>query len=402
VNTIIEKIKWRYSRKLQPLFLNIFRSFRKRQEGINLIGFFSNIFGIAEVARFFAMKVEESNTPFCLYDVQPSFENKIADEALVTYARHFTTQTKFHKNIFFINADGIDVYRQNIPALFVGRYNAAVFFWEFDDYFHFPKAFEIVDEVIAFTDFITTAVKKAAPEDFKVTKMLFPFTKNWTITDSIETVRKRLQIPADCFVFIFNFDFQSVYDRKNPEAILRAMELAFTKEDNVRIVFKVLNADKHAQNFYKFNSVIESMQLKAKLILIDEKLDKDAFMSIINASDCYISLHRSEGLGLGLMEAMSMGVPAIATNYGGNLDFMNGDNALMVDYTLVPVAEGCAPYQAGWLWADAEVKQAASYMRRLYDDRLFAKELGRIGKESIEQRYHSDLFQKELTKWMAE
>ena len=56
--------------------------------------------------------------------------------------------------------------------------------------------------------------------------------------------------------------------------------------------------------------------------------------------DCYVSLHRSEGLGLTMAEAMALGKPVIATGYSGNLHFMTPENSYLVDFARVRCRAG--------------------------------------------------------------
>ncbi|MGH9582417.1 MAG: glycosyltransferase, partial [Bryobacteraceae bacterium] len=109
---------------------------------------------------------------------------------------------------------------------------------------------------------------------------------------------------------------------------------------------------------------------------------------LIAACDSFVSLHRSEGFGLGIAEAMYLGKPVIATNYSGNVDFTKQDNSCLVDYRLVPVKPGEYLFPEGQVWADPNVDQAAMYMRRLAGDRDYAKRIGSAGTESI-RRQHS-------------
>lgn len=390
-----------YKRKSIQKALSMQRYLFSDKSGINLIGFFSYTMGIAEVGRFFALKASKAAVPLSIYDVNSPYPyNKLDAASLQEYQRHYTYKPKYARNIFFINADYIPLLKQSVPELFIGRYNAAVFFWEFDDYFYFPQAFGVIDEVIAFTEFIATAVRKAAPAGIKVTKMPFPFYKSWTINHPPAEVRKRYGIRPDSFVFIFNFDFESVYDRKNPEAILQAFGMAFTTTDNVYLILKTINANTRSANYARFQDLIKQVPIKEKIIQVNENLERDDFMSMINASDCYVSLHRSEGLGLGMMEAMSMGKPVIATNYGGNTDFMRANNSLLVNFTLRPLAEDAGPYKSGWIWAEPDVAEAASYMTALYNDRGFALKLGKQAAASINTQFGNDVFEKSLAAWL--
>ena len=200
----------------------------------------------------------------------------------------------------------------------------------------------------------------------------------------------------------FNFDFSSVYYRKNPEAILNAFAQSFKQDEKAKIILKTLNGDKHSANFLKFQQKIEELNLVEKVILINKEMERNDLMNLMNAADCYISLHRSEGLGLGMMEAMSMGKPVIATAFGGNVDFMNNDNSLLVNFKLTEVPEGCEPYQQGWLWAEPDIMMAAGYMRKLFDDRDFAKETGEKARVYIESNYNPAVFYNAITNWIKD
>ena len=102
--------------------------------------------------------------------------------------------------------------------------------------------------------------------------------------------------------------------------------------------------------------------------VVDRHVTRDDQMRLIEASDCLVSLHRSEGLGLHLMEAMWLRTPVIATRYSGNLDFMNDGNSVLVDAELIPVTDRQGYYPTSAVWADADLDQAADAMRRLSSD----------------------------------
>jgi glycosyltransferase involved in cell wall biosynthesis len=371
-----------------------------KKDGFNLTGYFSYVFGVAEVGRFFATKALQVGLPFNITNLHSISHQELSIENLNFYKPWFSTKSVYHKNILFINADEITRYYKTHRELFIGRYNVAYFSWEFEDYFNFPNAFKVVDEAIAFTDFIAKAVSKSAPPGFKVTKLNFPFIKNWEISYPPQVARNKYGIEADDFVFFFNFDFQSVYERKNPEAILQALDSAFTVEDQVTLVMKTIHAEHRSKSFSQFQTILKTMKLRQKVLLINTSLERNEMMSLVNAVDCYVSLHRSEGVGIGMMEAMSMGKPVIATAFGGNLDFMNNENSLLVNYTLIPLEEDALPYKKGWLWANPDIEQAAGYMKKLYDDRLFARMLGQKASDFISTKYSNEAFSIQMNNWL--
>jgi glycosyltransferase involved in cell wall biosynthesis len=104
----------------------------------------------------------------------------------------------------------------------------------------------------------------------------------------------------------------------------------------------------------------------------------------MSSADAYVSLHRSEGFGRTPAEAMLLGKPVIVTDYSGTADFCRKDNALLVDYSLVPVREDSYPAARGQAWADPRVEQAARHMRALFDDRDLGRAIGAKARQTIE------------------
>src|SRR5262249_14120959 len=92
--------------------------------------------------------------------------------------------------------------------------------------------------------------------------------------------------------------------------------------------------------------------------------------------DCLVSLHRSEGFGRFLAEAMWLGRPVIATAYSGNVDFMTSDVSCLVNYRLGPVAPHAYPFWQDPMWADPDLDEAAGCVTRLADDPGSGRRLG--------------------------
>jgi glycosyltransferase involved in cell wall biosynthesis len=129
------------------------------------------------------------------------------------------------------------------------------------------------------------------------------------------------------------------------------------------------------------------MRLGDRVVFIDRRLTAEEMPNLVRCCDCFVSLHRAEGFGRGLAEAMFLAKPVIATAYSGNMDYMSAENSLPVDYRLVPVADGCYPFHAGQVWAEADVAQAVAHMVCLYDDPRKAKKIGMRAAESIRRTH---------------
>ena len=135
--------------------------------------------------------------------------------------------------------------------------------------------------------------------------------------------------------------------------------------------------------------MLEKASAKLNVKILSKHLLEQEYISILAASDCYISLHRSEGLGLPMAEAMYLAKPVIATAYGGNSDFMNANNSLPLRYELVELDRDYGPYEKGSVWAEPDVGQAAELMRWVYENRELAKRIGQRAADDIRESMNS-------------
>ncbi|SDC31501.1 glycosyltransferase [Belnapia rosea] len=181
-------------------------------------------------------------------------------------------------------------------------------------------------------------------------------------------------IPPGRFTFLFTFHMMSIMERKNPLGLVRAFLQAFTAEEPVTLVLKTSYGEKHPALIAELHAAAAASG--GRILIIDRVFSADETIALMDACDCYISLHRSEGLGLTMAEAMLLAKPVIGTRYSGNLDFMDDQNSLLVDYRLVEIERPVPPYEAGSRWAEPSEAHAALQMRRVWEDRNFARELG--------------------------
>ena len=121
-------------------------------------------------------------------------------------------------------------------------------------------------------------------------------------------------------------------------------------------------------------------------MLSDGYLEGDRLTALTALCDCYVSLHRSEGFGLTIAEAMAFEKPAIATGYSGNLAFMDAESSYLVPYELATLDEAVGPYPAGTEWADPDLDEAARLMRHVVEQPDEARERGLRGKAAVEER----------------
>ena len=287
-------------------------------------------------------------------------------------------------NIFHINGDEVKQTSAHIGHdLPSGAYNIIYPLWELSIYpREWAKQLDHFDEIWAPSKFVFESIQKAT------TKPVFhmPLATEVWLTSFLG--RRYFGLPENSYLFLFYFDFRSWVDRKNPVAAIEALEKVCTARpgENIRLVIKLNrpgDSSPQEAGFPRFMRAIEQSKHADSVIVIDRILTDNGIKNLVRCCDCFISLHRSEGYGKGLAEAMFLGKPVIATGYGGNLDFMNETNSCLVRYKLIDVEEGQYPYARGQVWAEPNIDHAVYYMLKLLDERDYGRRLGDIASRHI-------------------
>ena len=189
------------------------------------------------------------------------------------------------------------------------------------------------------------------------------------------------------FTFLTLFDFWSTPERKNPEGVLRAFQQAFPPHDRSGPAVQLLVKASSAEQFPEEAAALKRLnQGDPRIRWIEALLPQVELDALYAQADALVSLHRAEGFGLTLAEAMAMGIPVIATGYSGNLDFMPPGSAELIPWTLQTIQRSRGDYRAGAAWADPDLPSAADAMRRLALDPEAAHQLGRRGQAIAQER----------------
>ncbi|OWK45270.1 glycosyltransferase family 4 protein [Fimbriiglobus ruber] len=244
----------------------------------------------------------------------------------------------------------------------------AVWYWELEDLP--PEWLDQIgwaDEGWAPTRFIADAFRK------HVSFPVVPMLPGIELPAFAPKPRAHFGLSDDRFLFLFSFDMNSVMLRKNPLAVIEAFRRAFRPGDGAHLVIKVSRGQANPTGFAQLTAAAAAVP---NVTLVNRILPREDTLALLATADCYVSLHRSEGLGLGMAESMLMGKPVIATAYSGNMDFMTPDTSYLVDYRKVPITEDLFPYPKGCLWAEPSVEHAADLMRRVFDRREDARAVG--------------------------
>ncbi len=188
--------------------------------------------------------------------------------------------------------------------------------------------------------------------------------------------RRSFGIPEDCYAFLLFCDLQSYIERKNPYAALEAFQRVLEERPglNVRLVIKINGSQTRPEQARKFTGRLESFA--DRVVVLDQTMTDAEIKALHINCDAFLSLHRCEGYGFALAEAMYFGKPIVATGYSGNMDFMEPAIAHLSDFKLIPVPEGAYPHAAGQVWAEPDVRQAAAAMIQLAENPEAGRALG--------------------------
>lgn len=320
--------------------------------GVNLFGYFDTESGIGEIARSLAAMLAAAGVPHVLVNVEQQWLRRECRPGL-----RFSGEHPFPVNLLAVNADqaphvverfGLERSRD--------RYFVGYWFWELSSFPSvFSGAFPLFDEIWAATDFCHDAFARAGA--IPVAKVPPAFE----LGPAARRERAAFGWTESEFVFLYVFDSASVVARKNPAATVSAFRRAFRPDEPVRLVLKTTNAPA------KTVRALERLAGPSRVEVRNGYLARGELLALLNASDAYVSLHRSEGLGLTVLEAMMLGKPVAATGYSGVKDFLEGPLAFPVSHEVVPLLRNHGPYPKGAVWAEPDRSDAARQMRRIFD-----------------------------------
>lgn len=160
------------------------------------------------------------------------------------------------------------------------------------------------------------------------------------------------------------FDYDSVMTRKNPLGAVHAFMAAFpVVKSDVQLVIKARGSlrTEAQERLYEF------IERDPRIVIIDETLTREGMDALMASCHVFLSLHRSEGFGLGCAEALASGKIVVATNFGGPRDMITPATGYPVAFRPVRLAPDDYPESEGSYWAEPDVSHAAEILRAIYD-----------------------------------
>lgn len=330
--------------------------------GVNMLGYLTAELGLGEMARLLHEAVEASGIPIASVVEEQAVSNRTGVRRPGSEG-----EARYGVSLLCVNADQTQPMAEAHPELFTDRYRIGFWAWELED---FPEwmhgAFDLVDEIWANSEFCARAIRAHTTLPVKV----FPAP--------VRAVAPPARSEHDGTQFLFAFDFNSVAQRKNPWGVVEAFQRAFGDRRDVRLVLKAINGERHPVSAERLRMAVLGDE---RIRLLEHYLAAEELQRLYAESDCYVSLHRSEGFGLTVAQAMVMGIPVISTDYSSTTEFVDEQTGFPVPYTLVEVGKDCFPYQEHAIWAQPDLDAAAEAMSRVVDDPQEAAARGTAARE---------------------
>ncbi len=343
-----------------------------RDIGVNLAAFASEVFGIAESAKQLACALQAAEIPFVVNDVESGVHTRRA----VSLRAYISDNNPYPVNIIHVNAPEAQRFFASRPShYFENKINVGIWYWELPSLpSKWIPCFKLYDQIWVTSRFIQETLSKVS--SVPVQKIPFPLAIDTPISP---LARERFGLKENVCVFVFAFDYHSVFERKNPLGVVQAFRRAFDRQDDAVLIINTINTHADPENSRRFRDASRG----SRIFILDGYLNRPDYFALLAASDCYVSLHRSEGLGMIMAQAMYLGKPVIATGYSGNLDFMNNHNSLLVPFTLVELHKNYGPYEKGNTWAEPNIDQASQFMRWVYENRDESRGVGERAAQDV-------------------
>jgi glycosyltransferase involved in cell wall biosynthesis len=279
-------------------------------------------------------------------------------------------------NIVHMNGDTLPIMLLNGgEELFRNKYNIAVWYWELPTLRpEWQASMKYFHEFWAPTPFIERTLKHSTA---KPVRLIPPYLSYLT------NMKSSKNTADDVVNFVYCFDANSILERKNPSALVAAFWKAFPQELNnvsVRLTFKITYPNR---NITEVNQLYEAAKIDSRIKIIDRLLSDAELHSLIGSASAYVSPHRSEGLGLTIIEAMGAGVPVIATPFGGVETFVTPDAAFPIAFRYSELRGDYVPYPKGFVWADPDIESLAEQLYFVQQNPDEAKRRANVARQRV-------------------
>lgn len=346
----------------------------KDVKGINYYGFVGKAMGLGSAARNNISALRQAQFDVLPLDL-PLTREKVSFDAVAAQS-----PAVHPLNIYHFNPDYMSPFFNNFGyQLFRQKYNIGFWVWELEDLpSDWTRYFGLFDEIWTPSQFSRKAIQRHSPIPVRI----FPHIIE-EIDENPTFTRPDFHLPAEPFIFLYIFDMESFFERKNPLALVEAFHKAFGNRKDVLLVLKTYHTAAHPEKI----RMLERASQSSNIHILDKNLTEEELSSLIQCADCYVSPHRSEGFGLTPAEAMYLGKPVIATDYGATTEFISSENGYPVECKTVTIQEDCGAYRKGMKWAEPSVEHLASLLIRVIEHPEEARAKANLGQKYIREKF---------------
>ncbi|WP_428535435.1 glycosyltransferase family 4 protein [Rhodopila sp.] len=341
--------------------------------GIVVAGELSRASGMGETARLMAVTAQRLGLPVWTVNVPPPVDARREVEVVASGSAPPLVPLVLH-----INAPLLPLALLRLPSALV-RNRCVIGYWAWELPEVPPEwrpALACVNQVWVPSRFTAAVLEPLLPGRVRVVPPALAVAP----PVASELGRAAFDLPQTAVIVLVSFNLASSFARKNPFAAIAAFHGAFGDRADRILLLKVAHADHAPADFARLTRMVRGQNIR----LVTETLSPADRHALTACADIVLSLHRGEGFGLVLAEAMLLGKPVVATGWSGNTDFMDGTNAALVGYRLVPTRDDRSVYRG--VWAEPDVSEAAGLLRRLADDADLRRDLGRRARAAILDR----------------
>lgn len=387
------ELVWPHLRKRLGKLGDLTRGGRERpppalRNGVLFVGYAEGALGLGQAFRADLKAAEAAGLPFAIYPFRSGIQTRMTGPYM---PQRYDTRHAYAINLIEVAADQLPEVIRIVPERTLKHsYNILRTYWELPQA---PEAWRThlqgIHEIWAPNNFVAEAF--AHIFDGPIT-IVPPVVEDAALTEGLNdraTDRARFGMEADRFYFLFTFDYYSSPFRKNPLGILQAFRAAFpVGDEKVGLILKSTGAPDHFPHIKA--EIAQAMELDSRIKMLDQNMARLEILALIRASDAYLSLHRSEGFGLGMVEAMTLERTVVGTDYSGSTDFLNSSTGYPIPYTLRPVMPHEYPWSAGQSWAEPDLETASRVMREVAGHPEDLAERARHARAYVLNRYDAE------------
>lgn len=355
------------------------RSDQPVKQGVLFVGYAEGALGLGQALRANLQAAASAGIDFSIFPFKKNIENRRIAPFM---KERYDTENTYDINIIQVATDQIPYIIDEIGQKSLEKsYNILCTYWELSKTpREWKELLENIHEIWAPTKFIAESFSKIFEKKITIMPPAINFIAQRTVDKS------KFNMKNDNFYFIFSFDYYSSPYRKNPLGVLEAFEKAFPlKTEPVGLIIKSTGT---ASTASEINATIHAAcQRDERIIHLDKNLSRNEMEDLLLAVDVYVSLHRAEGFGLGMAEALAIGKIVIGTDYSGSTDFLSLETGYPVPYKLRPVAPHEYPWAIGQVWAEPDLNVAAGLMQSVFELRNTRNLKSISGKNFVRNKY---------------